>query len=245
MTHRFEDKVVLLTGGTRGIGRACAERFAQEGARVAICGRDAARAAQAASEIGNATAGYACDVADPAAVDALFARIQEDIGPVSILVNNAGLTQDGLLARMKDEQWRSVIDTNLGGAFYACRAAARQMLKQRYGRIINITSIVGVHGQAGQTNYSAAKAGLIGFTKAYAQEVGSRNITVNAIAPGYIETDMTAGMSEENVRILTERIPLRRTGLPRDVAGTATFLASEDAAYITGVVLCVDGGLGM
>lgn len=245
MTHRFEDKVVLVTGGTRGIGRACAERFALEGARVALCGRDAARAGQAADEIGNATVGYACDVADSAAVDALFARIHEEIGPVSILINNAGLTQDGLLARMKDEQWRSVIDTNLGGAFYACRAAARQMLKQRYGRIINITSIVGVHGQAGQTNYSAAKAGLIGFTKAYAQEVGSRNITVNAIAPGYIETDMTAGMSEENVRILTERIPLRRTGLPRDVAGTAAFLASEDAAYITGVVLCVDGGLGM
>jgi len=175
----------------------------------------------------------------------LFAHVQEDLGPVGILVNNAGLTQDGLLARMKDEQWRSVIEANLGGAFYACRAAARQMLKQRYGRIINITSIVGLHGQAGQTNYSAAKAGLIGFTKAYAQEVGSRNITVNAIAPGYIATDMTAGIGEDTVRALIERIPLRRAGLPQDVAAAAAFLASEDAAYITGAVLCVDGGLGM
>jgi len=245
MIKRFEDKVVLVTGGTRGIGRACAERFAQEGARVAICGRDADRAAQSAGEIGESVRGYACDVADPAAVDALFARVQEDLGPVGILVNNAGVTQDGLLARMKDEHWRSVIEANLGGAFHACRAAARQMLKQRYGRIINITSIVGLHGQAGQTNYSAAKAGLIGFTKAYAKEVGSRNITVNAIAPGYIATNMTAGMGEDTVRTLIERVPLRRAGLPRDVAAAAAFLASEDAAYITGAVLCVDGGLGM
>mgnify|MGYP005839753793 FL=1 len=245
MMKRFEGKVALITGGTRGIGRACAERFAREGARVAICGRDADRAAQAAGQIGQSVRGYACDVANPAAVDALFARVQEDLGAVGILVNNAGLTQDGLLARMKNEQWRSVIEANLGGAFHVCRAAARQMLKQRYGRIINITSIVGLHGQAGQTNYSAAKAGLIGFTKAYAQEVGSRNITVNAIAPGYIVTDMTAGMGEDTVRTLIERIPLRRAGLPRDVAAAAAFLASEDAAYITGAVLCVDGGLGM
>ena len=245
MMKRFEGKVALITGGTRGIGRACAERFAREGARVAICGRDADRAAQAAGQIGQSVRGYACDVANPAAVDALFARVQEDLGAVGILVNNAGLTQDGLLARMKNEQWRSVIEANLGGAFHVCRAAARQMLKQRYGRIINITSIVGLHGQAGQTNYSAAKAGLIGFTKAYAQEVGSRNITVNAIAPGYIVTDMTAGMGEDAVRTLIERIPLRRAGLPRDVAAAAAFLASEDAAYITGAVLCVDGGLGM
>ena len=245
MMKRFEGNVALITGGTRGIGRACAERFAREGARVAICGRDADRAAQAAGQIGQSVRGYACDVANPAAVDALFARVQEDLGAVGILVNNAGLTQDGLLARMKNEQWRSVIEANLGGAFHVCRAAARQMLKQRYGRIINITSIVGLHGQAGQTNYSAAKAGLIGFTKAYAQEVGSRNITVNAIAPGYIVTDMTAGMGEDTVRTLIERIPLRRAGLPRDVAAAAAFLASEDAAYITGAVLCVDGGLGM
>ncbi len=243
--NRFEDKVVLVTGGTRGIGRACVELFAREGARVALCGRNPETAMHVAAEIGGGAKGYGCDVADSGAVNALVEQVTAELGIIGILVNNAGLTHDGLLARMKDEHWSSVLQADLSGAFYLCRAAARGMLKQRYGRIINISSIVGVHGQGGQTNYSAAKAGLIGFTKAYAQEVASRNITVNAVAPGYIQTDMTAGMEEKSVQALLERIPLQRAGTPKDVAECVAFLASPAADYITGTVLCVDGGLGM
>jgi 3-oxoacyl-[acyl-carrier protein] reductase len=241
----LEGKTALVTGGTRGIGRAIAERFAREGAAVAICGRDAAAAERAAAEIGGKVCGFGCDVADPASVDALLAAVTERLGGVYALVNNAGITKDGLMMRMKDADWDAVLQTNLTGAFYVCRAASRAMLKAREGRVINLTSIVGIHGQGGQTNYSAAKAGIIGFTKAYAQEVASRGITVNAIAPGFIESDMTAGFTEEQRAALLERIPLKRTGLGDDVAGAAAFLASADAAYMTGQVLCVDGGLGM
>jgi len=241
----LEEKTALVTGGTRGIGRAIAERFAREGAAVAICGRDAAAAERAAAEIGGNVCGFGCDVADPASVDALLAAVTERLGGVYALVNNAGITKDGLMMRMKDADWDAVLQTNLTGAFYVCRAASRAMLKAREGRVINLTSIVGIHGQGGQTNYSAAKAGIIGFTKAYAQEVASRGITVNAIAPGFIESDMTAGFTEEQRAALLERIPLKRTGLGEDVAGAAVFLASADAAYMTGQVLCVDGGLGM
>lgn len=243
--NRFEGKVALITGGTRGIGRACAALFAREGAQVALCGRAAETAGQTAAALEGVVRGYACDIANAAEVDALIKRIAEDLGPIHILVNNAGITRDGLLPRMKDDDWAAVLATNLNGAFHACRAAARGMLKQRYGRIVNISSIVGLHGQAGQTNYSAAKAAIIGFTKAYAQEVGSRNITVNAVAPGYVPTEMTASLSEEAVRAIIERVPLGRPGTPADIAETVAFLASDAAAYITGEVIRVDGGLGM
>lgn len=241
----FLDKVALITGGSRGIGRACAARLAQQGARVALCARNADAARQTAEALGQNVRGYGCDITDPRAVDDLVKQINEEWGPIHILVNNAGITRDGLIMRMKDADWTAVLETNLNGAFYACRAVARGMLKLRYGRIINISSIVGLHGQAGQTNYSAAKAALIGFTKAYAQEVGSRNITVNAVAPGYIPTEMTADISEETVRVILERTPLQRAGAPEDVAQAVAFLASDAAAFITGTVLCVDGGLGM
>ena len=243
--NRFDNKVTLVTGGTRGIGRACAELLAREGAAVALCGRNAETAEEAAAAIGSGARGYACDVASAESVDALVQRITQDLGPISILVNNAGLTHDGLLMRMKNEHWSEVLQANLTGAFYTCRAAARGMIKQRYGRIINLSSVVGLHGQGGQTNYASAKAGLIGFTKAYAQEVASRNITVNAVAPGYIQTDMTAGMDEKSVQLALDRIPLHRAGTPQDVAEAVAFLASDAAAYITSAVLCVDGGLGM
>ena len=242
---RFEDRVVLVTGGTRGIGHACAELFAREGARVALCGRGKETAAEAAQSIGADARGYGCDISDPNAVDALVQGVIADFGALHVLVNNAGITQDGLLARMKDEHWQAVVETNLNGAFYTCRAAARGMLKQRYGRIVNVSSVLGLRGQGGQTNYCAAKAGLIGFTKAYAREVASRNITVNAVAPGYVATDMTVGLGEKDVAAILERVPLQRVGAVKEIAEAIAFLASDAASYITGAVLSVDGGLGM
>jgi len=245
----FTDKTVLITGGTRGIGRACAAAFAREGARVAICGRneDATQkaAAEIAAESGGDVRGFACDIASAAAVDAMVKAVNEAFGPIYVLINNAGITRDGLLMRMKSEDWSAVVDTNLTGAFNCCRAVARDMIKQRAGRIVNVSSIIGLRGQGGQTNYAAAKAGLIGFTKALAQEVASRNITVNVIAPGYIDTDMTAGFTDEIRGELLERIPLKRTGTGDDIAAAARFLASGGASYITGAVLQVDGGLAM
>ncbi|MFM1919279.1 MAG: hypothetical protein RLZZ303_913 [Candidatus Hydrogenedentota bacterium] len=242
---RFEGRLALITGGTRGIGRACAERFSREGATVVICGRDTAATQRVAAELGPEVHGYGCDVSDPAAVNALIETVTAAHGVPYILVNNAGITRDGLLMRMKDADWNDVIQANLNSVFHLCRSTARGMLGARAGRIINLTSVVGIHGQGGQTNYAAAKAGIIGFTKAYAQEVAPRGITVNAVAPGLIETDMTSSLSEKQRELALERIPLKRTGTAADVAGVVSFLASDDAAYITGEVISVDGGLGM
>ncbi len=245
----FDGKVVLVTGGTRGIGRACAARFARAGANVAICGRgqDSTQAAAAAlsEETGGKVKGYKADIADAAEADAMIEAVSVGLGPVSILVNNAGITRDGLLMRIKNYAWNDVLETNLNGTFYCCRAACRGMIKARSGRIINVSSIIGIRGQAGQTNYSAAKAGIIGFTKALAQELAPRNVTANVVAPGYIETDMTAGFNEQAREKLLSAIPAGREGSPEEIAAAVTFLASDDASYITGHVLCVDGGLGM
>ncbi len=238
-------KVVLVTGGTRGIGRAIAKGFADKGAKVAICGRDETKTQAAASEIGGETAGFRADISSAADVDALIKAVNAKFGPIQILVNNAGITKDGLLMRMKDEAWDEVLQTNLNASFYTCRAVCRDMLKARAGRIINLSSIVGLRGQGGQTNYAAAKAGIIGFTKALAQEIASRGITANVVAPGYIDTDMTSGFNEEARKLLLEKIPAGRVGTPDDIAAAVLFLASDAAAYITGHVLCVDGGLGM
>jgi len=237
-------RVALVTGSTRGIGRAIAETLAACGARVAIVGRDLAVAEKVAEEIGEAR-GFACDVGDPASVTMLVQSVEDGFGSLDILVNNAGITKDNLMARMKDEDWDAVMATNLRSAFVATRAAQRGMMKRRWGRIINITSVVGLVGNKGQANYAASKAGLIGFTKAAAKELSSRNILVNAVAPGYIQTDMTAKLGDEARAVLAAQIPLARLGTPGDVAGAVAFLASDLAAYITGQVLVVDGGMVM
>jgi 3-oxoacyl-[acyl-carrier protein] reductase len=235
----------LVTGSTRGIGRAIAESFTEAGARVAVVGRDLGRASEAAAAIGGEARGFAADVSDAASVLALVETVEKELGQIDILVNNAGLTRDNILFRIKDEDWDAVLDANLRGAFVAIRAVARGMIKRRWGRIINIASVVGITGNKGQANYAASKAGLIGLTKSVAKELGSRNVLVNAVAPGFIETDMTAAMTAEARGALAGQIPLERLGTARDVAGVVTFLASEHAAYITGQTLVVDGGMVM
>jgi len=235
----------LVTGSTRGIGRAIAESLAAAGARVAVVGRDQARAAEAAAAIGSGARGFAADVSDPASVVALVEAVEKEFGQIDILVNNAGLTRDNILFRIKDEDWDTVLDANLRGAFVAIRAVARGMIKRRWGRIINIASVVGITGNKGQANYAASKAGLIGLTKSVAKELGSRNVLVNAVAPGFIDTDMTAAMTPEARAGLTGQIPLERLGTPQDIAGVVTFLASDQAGYITGQTLVVDGGMVM
>ena len=244
MDH-FNGKIALVTGGSRGIGLACARLFVEQGAQVVICGRSEAALNSVVGELGSACSAVVCDVADPDAVKHLIEDVMVAHGALHILVNNAGITDDGLLPRMKTEQWTTVIATNLNSAFYTCRAAAKPMLRQRYGRIINIGSVIGLRGQGGQSNYAAAKAGLIGVTKAYAREVASRNITVNLVAPGLLETDMTRGMSAEIRDGAVQKIPARRVGRPEEVAAAVCFLASDASAYITGTVIPVDGGLGM
>ena len=246
---RFENQAAIVTGAGRGIGHAIAVRLASEGARIACVSRSKENAKRTADELNilgaDSAKHYAVDVADHAAVQKIGAQILEDFTKIDILVNNAGVTRDGLAMRMSVEDWDTVINTNLRGAFNFTQAIIRAMIKQRSGRIINITSVIGLIGNAGQTNYAASKAGLIGFTKSLARELASRNITVNAVAPGFITTDMTAGLSDEIKKTIQSQIPLGKTGAPEDVASAVAFLASAEASYITGQILCVDGGMVM
>jgi 3-oxoacyl-[acyl-carrier protein] reductase len=240
----LEGRVALVTGGSRGIGAAVSRELAAAGARVAVnfrTGKDAAEAV--ASEIGGVA--VSADVSDPDQAQALVEQVESELGDVDILVNNAGVTRDTLIARMSDEDWDVVIDTNLRGAFNTSRAVARKMLRRRSGVIVNLTSVVGMHGNPGQANYAASKAGLIGLTKALARELGSRGVRVNAVAPGYIDTALTDVLSEDLRGTILANTPLGRLGQPEDVAGAVRFLCSDEAAFVTGEVLLVDGGLGM
>jgi len=244
--RELADKVAIVTGGSRGIGLAIAESLADAGATIAVIGRNGERAKQAAAALSGAGhQGYACDVADPSQVTDTVKAIQEGVGSVDILINNAGLTRDNLLMRMKDEEFDEVIATNLKGAFNFTRAVTRSMMKKRDGVILNITSVVGLIGNAGQTNYAASKAGMIGMTKSVAKELGSRGVRCNALAPGFIRTDMTAELSEDQIESLQSLIPLGRLGETDDISGVVRFLVSPAARYITGQVLAVDGGMVM
>ena len=243
MTQGFcalEGKTALVTGASKGIGRAIAAELATAGANVVLSYRTGAEDAEAlAGEIGGKA--VQADVSDPASAAALV----EEAGDVDILVNNAGVTRDGLLVRMSDEDWSTVIDTNLASCFYTCRAAARGMMKKRAGTVVNISSIVGIHGNWGQTNYAASKAGIIGFTKSLARELGSRNVRANVVVPGYVKTQLTEVLPDGATEAMLTNTPLGRLGDPADVAGAVRFLCSDEASFITGAVLLVDGGLGM
>lgn len=238
-------KTAIVTGSTRGIGRAVAQALAESGARVAVVGRDREKASEVATAVGNGAMGFACDVTDTSQITTLIADVEKEFGGVDILVNNAGVTRDNLVMRLKDEDWDVVMSANLRGAFAAIRAVSRGMMKKRSGRIINMASVVGLMGNKGQANYAASKAGLIALTKSVAKELGSRNILVNAIAPGFIETEMTDAMTPEARAALNGLIPLERLGKTADIASMVVFLASDHAAYITGQVLVVDGGMVM
>jgi 3-oxoacyl-[acyl-carrier protein] reductase len=236
----LEGKLALVTGGSRGIGRAIALELGHAGAEVVVGYRTGGEDAEAvAAEIGGRA--VEADVSDAESAKALV----EEAGDLDVLVNNAGLTRDGLLVRMSDDDWRTVIDTNLSSVFYTCRAAARPMMRKRSGSIVNISSIVGVHGNWGQTNYAASKAGIIGFTKSLARELGSRNVRANVVAPGYVTTQLTDVLPEEATQAMLTNTPLGRLGDPEDVAGAVRFLCSDAAKFVTGDVLLVDGGLGM
>jgi 3-oxoacyl-[acyl-carrier protein] reductase len=235
----------LVTGSTRGIGQAIARALADAGARVAVSGRDQAKATEVAAALGGNARGFACDIANVASATSLVEQVEGAFGGLDILVNNAGVTRDNIMLRLKDDDWNAVIDANLRGAFATIRAATRGMMKRRWGRIINISSVVGLVGNRGQTNYAASKAGLIGLTKAVAKEFASRNVLANVVAPGFIETDMTAALTADARTALTSQIPLERLGAPVDVANAVVFLASEQGAYITGQVIVVDGGMVM
>jgi 3-oxoacyl-[acyl-carrier protein] reductase len=236
-------RVAVVTGSTRGIGRSIAETLHRAGARVAVVGRSLDTAARVAAELGEGAAGLACDVADRGSLRAAIAAAEAALGPIDVLVNNAGVTRDNLLLRLDDAAWDEVIAANLTAAFVATQAVIKGMMKRRFGRIINITSVVGITGNAGQANYAASKAGLIGFTKSVAKEYAARGVLANCIAPGFIETDMTAALPEATRAALLEAIPLGRLGAPADVAGMVAFLASDLAAYVTGQTLVVDGGM--
>lgn len=245
----LENKTAIVTGGSRGIGRAICIALAKEGANVVTCyakgAAEAEATAAACRDYGVQALAIQTDVSVRDDVERLFEEALKVTGTVEILVNNAGITRDGLLIRMSDEDFEQVIDANLKGTFYCMRAAAKLMMRKRYGRIVNISSVVGVSGNAGQVNYAASKAGIIGMTKSLAKELGSRNVTANAVAPGFITTDMTQGLSDAVKEQLQKEIPLARMGQPEDVADAVAFLASDRAAYITGQVLHVDGGMVM
>ena len=246
---RLQGKSALVTGGSRGIGRTIAIRLAMEGASVAVCSRNASSAAETADAItavGVPSLSSGVDVAEADQVQGFVKQTINEFGALDILVNNAGIARDNLTLRLKEEDWDAVLDTNLKGAFLCSKAVVRAMMKARQGRIINISSVVGITGNAGQPNYAASKAGLHGFTKSLAREVASRNITVNAVAPGLVpDTDMTSGLQDEAVEHLLEQVPLGRAGSAEDVANAVVFLASDEAAYITGHILTVDGGMTM
>jgi len=246
--HDFSNQVVLVTGASRGIGRKVAEEFASHGAYVVMTSRSQAQIEAAAQEIrekGGEALAAAMDVGQPDQVQSALSGIGENVEKVDILVNNAGVARDNLILRMKEEEWAQVLRTNLDGLFYVTRQVVAGMVRQRYGRVINITSVVAQMGNSGQVNYASSKAGIIGFTKALAREVASRNITVNAIAPGFIETDMTAEMGPKRKEELQKSIPLKRLGGVEDVAYGVLFLASKEAGYVTGHVLNINGGMYM
>jgi 3-oxoacyl-[acyl-carrier protein] reductase len=238
-------KVALVTGGTRGIGKDIAAGLVRAGAKVTILGRDEARAVATATELGPNVKGYRCDVAVATDVEQALEAVERDLGPIDVLVNNAGTTKDNLLFRIGLDDWDQVLATNLTGAFLVTKLVARGMIKRRWGRVINIASVVGLIGNKGQANYAASKAGLIGLTKAVAKELASRNVLVNAVAPGYIDTELTRAISDEAKLTLQAAIPLARLGTGGDVAGAVLFLASDLASYITGQVIVVDGGMVM
>lgn len=245
----FTDKVAIVTGSSRGIGRAIALRLAEGGAKVVVNYRGNEVAADGVVEQIKAGGGEAiavqADVRQPAEAQALIDAAKQKFGRIDILVNNAGTTRDTLIMRMSEEDWDLVLDTNLKGAFNCIKAVSRQMMRQRYGRIVNITSVAGIAGNAGQANYASAKAGLIGLTKTVAKEMGSRGITCNAVAPGLVPTDLTASLPEKLVQLAVDRTPLGRTGAPEDMAAAVAFLASDEASFITGQILAVDGGLAL
>lgn len=244
--NRLENRIAVVTGASRGIGREIAKRLAGEGALVACVATSQEGAARTAGDIeasGARALAYGCDVSDAAQVEAMFAAISEDAGPPHILVNNAGVTKDGLLVRMSESDWDRVLDVNLKGAFLCIRAAAKTMMRARYGRIINVSSVIGLGGGAGQANYAASKAGLIGLTKSVAKELGARGVTCNAIAPGFIESDMTSDLPQDFRDHVVKSAPAGRLGTAEDLSPAVAFLASDEAAYITGQVLVIDGGL--
>ena len=249
MTKRLEGKIAVVTGAGRGIGQAVAHRFAQEGARVVLISRNPASCGGAAdainAEFPGAAKAFPCDVADAAAVEACVKEITAEYPSVDILVNNAGITRDGLLMRMKEEDWDAVLDTNLKSVFLFVKAFARTLTKSTAPRIINMGSVVGITGNAGQCNYSASKAGLIGFSKSVAQELASRKVCCNVICPGFIATEMTDAIPEKAKEAILERIPMKSMGAPEDIANLALFLASDEARYMTGQVLVCDGGMTM